>query len=157
MHFTKPLALMGTLLTLGLATPLPQEQELFGGYNTDNSKRDVQAANMVLVQDIVAKTGCDMQNKDDLTEEDIAKLSPDDAVVLSGEINKAAMRSGREDMVIPAFTKEDFRAASEEVLKQAAAAKGAVAVRAEALDDDEKNTIVHMVLHAVLFIIHLFG
>ncbi|KAF2163403.1 hypothetical protein M409DRAFT_57312 [Zasmidium cellare ATCC 36951] len=102
------------------------------------STRDVQAANVVLIKDTIAKTGYDLSSKQELAEEDVAKLSPDDAQLLAGEMNKWSVNHNRTDLLVPAFSTQQFSAAAAAVKKQVAAKAQANAERSElAVFEDE--------------------
>lgn len=127
MHLTKTFVFTAFLSTLGLGTPTRQHgsRDTYETSKIDHEndgidesfRRDVQAANMVLIKDLVATTGWDMKTREDLTQERIAKLAPADALLLSGEMNKYLRTHGRRDVLIPDFTQEDFES------KQAPAGK----------------------------------
>ncbi|KAK4501160.1 hypothetical protein PRZ48_006966 [Zasmidium cellare] len=115
MHFTKPLTLLSALLTLGLASPTPQDHD-----DTMLSSRDTQAANIMLIQDTIAKTGYDIHGAQNLTEQQLASLSGDDAQILAGELNKWSVNHDRKDLLIPAFGNKDFEDAAAGVRKEGA-------------------------------------
>lgn len=118
MLLTKAFLFAALLSTLGLATPTHRDggRDMHGLVESNKERegstelfqRDVQAANMVLIKDIVATTGWDMETKEDLTQERIARLAPADAQLLAGEMNKYLINHGRQDTLIPEFTQEDF-------------------------------------------------
>lgn len=79
-------------------------------------RRDTQKADFAVIEEILDKIGFDyLDSKQVMTKQDVAKLSPEDAQLLSSELNKYLKNHDHADAMIPAFSNEDFQ--SELVLR----------------------------------------
>ncbi|KAF2163404.1 hypothetical protein M409DRAFT_57313 [Zasmidium cellare ATCC 36951] len=82
------------------------------------AQRNAETANIMLIQDQIAKTGYDLESDDEknITARELAKLSANDAQLLAAELNTYSTRNNQTELLIPAFSDQQFAAAAAQLV-----------------------------------------